>query len=85
MLRKPISVDYDPINDVLYICLKPGIDSYGDEEREGVIIRKSIQSDEITGITILDFKERYIDSELSSLNLPISIDLMGIAEQKLKA
>jgi len=54
-----MKIDYDKIADVLYIAIKdrPGI---ADEVSDGSFIRYHLAG-EIVGITILDFKERFID------------------------
>jgi len=53
-------VDYDRTVDVLYIAIKdrPGI---ADEVSSGNFIRYGVGNGEIVGITIMDFKERFID------------------------
>lgn len=53
-----VEVNYDKENDVLYICIKSGIPSYVGEEVPGILIRKSLDSNMLTGITILDFRKR---------------------------
>ena len=52
-------ISYDKIADVLYIGIKdrPGI---ADEVNDGNFIRYDLAG-EIVGITIMDFKERFID------------------------
>jgi len=54
-----MKIDYDKIADVLYIAIKdrPGI---ADEVSDGSFIRYDLAG-EIVGITVLDFKERFID------------------------
>jgi len=55
-----MKIDYDKIADVLYIAIKdrPGI---ADEVSSGNFIRYGAGDGEIVGITVLDFKERFID------------------------
>ncbi len=53
-------VRYDKAADVLYISFgkpRPGLTS---EVNEGDLVRIDPDTNEIVGITILDFKERYI-------------------------
>jgi len=53
-----MKIDYDKIADVLYIAIKdrPGIAT---EVCDGVFVRTN--EDEIIGVTILDFNERFMD------------------------
>jgi len=81
MSRKIVNIDYDPEADVLYICLVPGVPSYIDEEEEGILIRKSIKDGQLTGITIIDFKERYMDSSLNSVRLPVAVDFDDVGKR----
>jgi len=55
-----MKIRYDKTVDVLYIGIKdrPGIAT---EVSEGNFIRYGAGNGEIVGITILDFKERFID------------------------
>lgn len=81
--KKIVNIDYDPGADILYICLVPGVPSYADEEITGVLIRKSIENDEITGVTILDLKKRLINKTLMNISLPIVIDLERVGKELL--
>ena len=55
---KKIDYNYDDKNDILYITIGAPLPSYGNEEIEGIIIRRNIKDDILTGITILDFMKR---------------------------
>ena len=63
-----MKIDYDKIADVLYIAIKdrPGI---ADEVSSGNFIRYGAGDGEIVGITIMDFKERFINTPDTG-NLP---------------
>jgi len=53
-------VRYDKANDVLYISLgnpRPGLTS---EVNEGDLVRIDPDTNEVIGVTILDFKKRYL-------------------------
>jgi uncharacterized protein YuzE len=55
-----LKILYDEKSDVLYISFdspRPGISN---EVDEGNLVRTDPKTDEIIGITIIDFKERYI-------------------------
>ena len=53
-----MKIDYDKIADVLYISIhnSPAIAT---EVYDGIFIRSN--EDEVIGVTILDFKEKFID------------------------
>ena len=60
MLQKNnIGFDYDKKFDVLYIALGDRSNSDGN-----VIYLKDIDTDELTGITIMNFKKKYIENRL---------------------
>lgn len=62
--------NYDKKNDILYISFGEAKPAYGDEIQEGIILRKDFVSDEIIGITILDFLKKLNsqDKELENLS-----------------
>lgn len=65
MLQKNnIEFDYDKKFDVLYIALGDRSNSYGDDSDGNVIYLKDIDTDELTGITIMNFKKKCIEKKL---------------------
>ncbi|MDF2803157.1 MAG: hypothetical protein K0S61_3060 [Anaerocolumna sp.] len=66
-----IKFKYDHKNDILYITIGVPKPSYGDEIEEGIVIRKDFNTDEINGITILDFLYRLNNDQKSLENLPM--------------
>ncbi len=69
-----LSLNYDKKFDVLYISIGEPKPSYGDESIDGIVILHSIANDDVTGVTIFDFKKRLNENSLKDLNLPINID-----------
>ena len=62
-----ILINYDARADVLYISFgkrRPGI---ARETEDGNLIRFDPYSDEVVGITIMDFKERYMNPKARSI------------------
>ena len=53
-------VCYDKTNDVLYISYGEPCQGIATEVSEGDLVRTDPKTDEIVGITIIDFKERYL-------------------------
>mgnify|MGYP000605800971 FL=1 len=69
MLQKTnIWFDYDKKFDVLYIALGDRSNSYGDDSDGNVIYLKDIDTDELTGITIMNFKKKYIENRLPTFS-----------------
>ena len=72
MLQKnSIVFDYDKKFDVLYIALGDRSNSYGDDSEGNVIYLKDIDADELTGITIMNFKKKYIENKLPAFSKSI--------------
>lgn len=72
-------IDHDAKFDVVYIKLKDDSNSYGDEIADGVVVFRDLSSDEVTGITIMDFNKRYKNNKIPKL--PVEIDWAKIACQ----
>ena len=53
-------IDYDKMADVLYISFGAPKAAISDEVDDGDFVRVDPFTDEIVGITLLDFKERYL-------------------------
>lgn len=51
-------IKYDAEHDVLHIFFPPFVPSVDDEEYPGIIIRRSLIDERITGLVILDFSRR---------------------------
>lgn len=71
-MRKKTNINFDTKNDVLYISFGDPRPSYAEIFEEGVYIRYDMETDELTGITIVDFSKK-ADS-LRNLNLPGDIN-----------
>lgn len=61
-------VNYDLDNDILYLSFGDPKPSYSENFDKGVYLRKDMNTDELTGITIMDFSKR--TKELQNLNFP---------------
>ena len=68
------AIDHDKDNDVLYIGIGDRSNSYGDEEEEGIILLRDIDTEELTGVTILDFLYRYKHKQLDCIPFPINFE-----------
>lgn len=73
-----LKINYDKKFDILYISIGTPIPSYGDEEIPGLVVLKSIETGELTGITIFDFKKKVEDKTINEIKMPIEIDVESI-------
>ena len=62
-----LQIDYDDGADVLYISFGKPRAAISKEVSVGDFVRIDPFTDEVVGVTILDFKERYMSSESSDL------------------
>lgn len=76
MPTKKNQYKYDSKYDVMYISFSDSNHSYGDDELPGIIMRRDMDTDEITGYTITRFKELYSKHQLPQLprSFPLSYD-----------
>lgn len=64
MSRVPITsnqIKYDADHDILHVFFSPMVLSEDDEEFPGIVIRRSVSDDRITGLVIMDFTRRRKD------------------------
>ena len=57
-----LNIDYDKTNDVLYVSFGPPREAICVDTGDGNLVRLDMKTNEIAGVTILDFKEKYIDT-----------------------
>ncbi len=53
-----LMVNHDSENDVLYLGFGDRSNSYGDEILPGIIVLRDMDTEEMTGLTILDFEQK---------------------------
>ncbi len=68
MNKQALNIDYDSTADVLYVSFGKPRAAVSVEVNEGDLVRVDAYSDKIVGITIIDFKKRYLESS------PLSIE-----------
>ena len=76
MLNSTINYDYDIDEDILYLSVGEPRPSITEENEEGILIRKDIKTGKITGVTILDYKDRIKNKE--KINVPKIFDLKKV-------
>ena len=75
------TINYDTKNDILYISLGEPVPSISEEKEEGILIRRDIETGEITGVTILDYKDRLKNNEKIEMPLEINLDKVNIEKE----
>lgn len=75
---KGLKINYDSFTDVLYLSFGDPRPSFTEEYEEGVFIRHSMDTNELTGITILDFSVR--SEELKSMTFPGDVTFTDISK-----
>lgn len=80
MKDKKIRVNHDEAADVLYIIFGDARPSYAETLDDGVYVRYDLETDELAGITILDFSRR---SKGEVLDLIISENIIPREEQSM--
>ncbi|HBY21054.1 MAG: hypothetical protein A2Y24_03435 [Clostridiales bacterium GWE2_32_10] len=80
-----LNYNFDKNDDILYVTIGYPIPSYGEEDIEGIILRKSMQTHELAGITILDFRDRLKNHKEDLSSLPITLNLKEIENKILCA
>jgi uncharacterized protein YuzE len=63
---------YDATADVLYCSLGEPRDAISEETEEGVVVRKDPETDQIVGMTVIDFAKRFAERPDSSLSFPFN-------------
>lgn len=56
---KGISLDYDSINDVLYLYFEKAQEAVSREIADGVFVRLDPNTDQVIGVTILDLQKSH--------------------------
>ena len=54
-----IAIDYDKRFDTLYVALGDKTNSYGDDSMNDIIVMRDMNTEAITGFTILSFLKKY--------------------------
>lgn len=63
--KQALNIDYDSTADVLYVSFGKPKPAICVEVNEGDLVRVDAYTDKIVGVTIIDFKKRYIDPPYS--------------------
>ena len=74
------TLDYDPQYDTLRIAYASGKNSYGDDSIPGLICLRDLDTDKITGVTVMHFLNLFQRSELPKLPDNVFVDFNQIAD-----
>ena len=69
-----LKLNYDNKYDILYILLSDSKNALGDEEYDGLVVMRDETTDEITGLTIFGFADKYKNNNIPALPSGINID-----------
>ena len=78
MSNQNYNFKYDNVNDVLYLTVGTPRFSYGEDLQDGIIARYDMDTDEMTGITILGFKRRVLSDDPSLLEVPLDFNFRNV-------
>ena len=70
-----MKIDYDRRFDTLYVAVSSNLNSYGDDSSNGVVIMRDMDTDAVTGITILSFLKKYKSGCLPELPPDIGLSI----------
>jgi uncharacterized protein YuzE len=72
MDEKQLKISYDPKADVLYCSIGEPVEAIGMETGEDdVIVRLNPETDEVVGVTVLNFANRFQSKETGPVSIPI--------------
>lgn len=80
-----MKIDYDNRFDTLYVILSDNSNSYGDDSMGNIIIMRDMDTDTVTGITILSFLKKYRAGMLSELPPDVGLSIETDILPKLSA
>lgn len=76
--KRKINISYDKDHDVLYVSLGAPKPSYCDTDIEGILIRRAMDNNRLSGITIMDFSRK--TREQLKRTIPFKVDINQLYE-----
>ena len=70
-----MKINYDKHFDTLYFAFASNDNSYGDDSKNSIILLRDMDTEEITGITILSFMKKYQTNTLPELPIELGISI----------
>lgn len=65
--KQTLNIDYDSTADILYVSFGKPKPAICVEVNDGDLVRVDAYTDKVVGITIIDFKKRYMGSSLLNI------------------
>ena len=69
--RKELKVKYDAVSDIAYFSLGTPRKVISEEVGNGLVIRRDFDTNEVVGVTIIDFAKRTENNREFSIPLPL--------------
>ena len=79
--KQALNIDYDSTADILYISFGKPKPAICVEVSDGDLVRVDAYTDKVVGVTIIDFKKRYINQHSFSIEESASVIVPKILEQ----
>ncbi|MBB5056933.1 uncharacterized protein YuzE [Granulicella aggregans] len=70
--KAELKVKYDAVGDVLYLSIGEPTSAFSEEGPDGLVFRRDMGTDEVVGVTIIDFTKRVENRRDFSLSLPFA-------------
>lgn len=71
--KRKVTINYDKDHDILYVSIGTPKPSYCDDDIEGVLIRRSMETNRLSGVTIMDFSRK--NKEQLKRIIPFKLDI----------
>lgn len=68
-----LKIQYDRVADVLYCSFGPPREALSMEREGGVVVRVSPDTEEVVGITIVDFFKRFAERPNEAVSVPLAV------------
>jgi uncharacterized protein YuzE len=69
--RKELKVKYDAVSDIAYFSLGTPRKAISEEAGNGLVIRRDFYTNDVVGVTIIDFAKRTENNREFSIPLPL--------------
>jgi uncharacterized protein YuzE len=74
------TMKYDPTADVLYCSFGEPRAAVSEEVEDGIVLRKDPETEQLVGMTVIDFARRFAERPNTSLSFPINAALLAATQ-----
>ncbi len=78
---RTMKINYDSRFDTLYLTFSSSDNSYGDDSSDSIILLRDMDTEEITGLTILSFLKKYRAKTLPKRLSELDISIEALADE----